>query len=71
MTAHHGTPVPITTRGVSSQAGVSSIKAGMHHPDGTRIWICPKCHSHIAHGYRRGEGWEECTNPSCDHARED
>lgn len=61
MTAHHGTPAPVTTRGASSQAGVPTFRPGL-----SRVRHCPKCRTGTLAYSRRGDDpWAYCTTPDC------
>ena len=67
MTAHHGTPVSITSKGTSSQAGLQSYRHVYYDADLTEhpAHLCPECESELAYSRRLGESY--C--PDCDYAR--
>lgn len=67
MTAHHGTPVPITSKGTSSQAGTQSFKNVFYDDDGREhpAHLCPECQSELRYSRRL----HESICPDCTYAR--
>ena len=67
MTAHHGHPVPVTSKGPSSQAGVQSFKHSFITDAGDEVpaHLCPECQSELRYSRRL----HESICPDCTYAR--